>query len=150
MNRKSTVNTDEKDEKGRFTKGNSGRPKGSRGKATLAAETLLQDEASTITRAAIEAAKEGDPTALRLCLERIVPRATDAPVTLNLPEISSATDAADAAGAAIEAMAAGELDPSQAGRCIAAIEGFGRALERSELEQRVAALERANDIEKQS
>lgn len=37
-----------------------GKPKGSRNKATLAAETLLDGEAETITRKVIELAKPGD------------------------------------------------------------------------------------------
>jgi hypothetical protein len=43
-----------------------GRPKGSRNKATLAMEALLDGEAEAITRKAIEKALEGDMTAIRL------------------------------------------------------------------------------------
>ena len=42
-----------------------GRPKGARNRATVAAERLLDGEADTLTRKAIELAKEGDTTALR-------------------------------------------------------------------------------------
>jgi hypothetical protein len=45
----------------------SGRPHGSRNKATLALEALLDGEGEAITRKALE----GDTAALRLCLERI-------------------------------------------------------------------------------
>src|ERR1043166_3904236 len=61
-----------------FRKGRSGkpagRPPGSRNRATVAAEALLEGEAQALTRKAIELALEGDTTALRLCLERIVPQ----------------------------------------------------------------------------
>src|SRR5262249_39105368 len=61
-----------------FQKGQSGnlagRPPGSRNEATLAAEILLEGEAEALTRQAIELALEGDRTALKLCLERILPR----------------------------------------------------------------------------
>jgi Family of unknown function (DUF5681) len=50
-----------------------GRPKGACHKATLAAEALLEGEAEGITRKAVELAIGGDTTALRLCLERIMP-----------------------------------------------------------------------------
>ena len=50
-----------------------GRPKGARNKATLAAEALLDGEAEQITRKAIEKAKAGDMVAIRLCLDRIAP-----------------------------------------------------------------------------
>jgi hypothetical protein len=48
-----------------------GRPRGARNRATVAAERLLDGEADALTRKAIELAKEGDTTALRLCIERI-------------------------------------------------------------------------------
>ena len=46
-----------------FQPGNPGRPKGARHKTTLAIETLLEGEAETLTRKAIEMAKGGDMTA---------------------------------------------------------------------------------------
>jgi hypothetical protein len=46
-----------------------GRPKGARNRATIAAERLLDGEADTLTRKAIQLAQQGDTTALRLCIE---------------------------------------------------------------------------------
>ena len=61
-----------------FAKGRSGNPAGrrfgSRNKATIAAQELLANEAEALTRKAVEAALAGDPIAMRLCLERILPR----------------------------------------------------------------------------
>src|SRR4051794_24922955 len=58
-----------------FQKGQSGnphgKPKGTRHRVTVAAETLLEGEAEAITRKAIELAKQGDGPALRLCMDRI-------------------------------------------------------------------------------
>ena len=59
------------DENGRFARGNPGKPKGARHKATQAALMLLDGEAEALTRQAVELALAGDTTALRLCLERI-------------------------------------------------------------------------------
>lgn len=64
-----------------------GRPLGSRNKATMAVENLLDAEAEAITRKAIELAKDGDMTAVRLCLERILPPRRDRPVIFELPGI---------------------------------------------------------------
>ena len=50
-----------------------GRLPGTRNRATMAAEALLDGEAQALTRKAIELALAGDTTALRLSLERIVP-----------------------------------------------------------------------------
>ena len=49
-----------------------GRLPGTRNRATMAAEALLDGEAEALTRKAIEMAMAGDTTALRLCLERIL------------------------------------------------------------------------------
>jgi hypothetical protein len=61
-----------------FEKGWSGNPLGRqigcRNKTTIAAATLLAGEAEGLTRKAVELALVGDPTALRLCIERVRPR----------------------------------------------------------------------------
>jgi hypothetical protein len=53
---------------GQFTAGNSGRPKDSRNKATLAIENLLQGQVEALTQTAVTKALEGDSVALRLCM----------------------------------------------------------------------------------
>ena len=99
---------------GHFRKGASGnphgRPAGARNKALLAMEALLDGEAESITRVAVDKAKEGDATALRLCLERILPPRKDRPVSFSLPQLGTVTDA-PAATAAIVA-ATGSTRPS--------------------------------------
>src|SRR5215469_6310208 len=82
---------------GRFQKGQSGNPKGRppgvRNKATEAAEMLLDGEAEALTRRAVERALEGDATALRLCLERIIPPRRGRAVRLD--EVGLVCSAAD-------------------------------------------------------
>ena len=58
---------------GTFAAGNPGKPKGTRHRATRAALALLEGEVEALTRRAIQAALEGDMTAMRLCIERIAP-----------------------------------------------------------------------------
>lgn len=134
--RKSGRNTD-----GTFAAGNSGKPKGTRHKATRAALALLDGEAEALTRQAVTMALDGDATALRLCLERIAPPRKDAPVQFNLPRMETARDAATAAGAVLEAVAEGDLTPTEGAHIMALVETYRRTLETSELEARVAALE---------
>jgi hypothetical protein len=59
---------------GQWKKGQSGNPagmpKGTRHRATMLAEKLMEDDAENIVRAVVNAAKAGDPTAMRLCVER--------------------------------------------------------------------------------
>jgi Family of unknown function (DUF5681) len=60
-----------------FQKGQSGnpagRPFGSRNKATVLMEGLLEGEAEAIARKAIEMAKGGDMAAIRMCMDRLAP-----------------------------------------------------------------------------
>src|SRR5215207_9353524 len=81
----------------------SGRPPGSRNKTTLAVDALLEGEAETLTRKAIELAKAGDLVALRLCLDRICPPRKERPVSFALPAMSTAADAKLAASALVKA-----------------------------------------------
>ena len=76
-----------------------GRPKGSRNKTTMAMEILFDGEAELLTRKAVEKALAGDPIALRLCLERILPPRRDRPIAFDLPDIATAADAVKASSA---------------------------------------------------
>lgn len=134
--RKSGRNSD-----GTFAAGNPGKPKGTRHKATQAALALLDGEAEALSRQAVTLALGGDTTALRLCLERIAPPRKDSPVQFDLPPMQTAADAAKAAGAVLDAVAGGELTPTEGAHLMGLVEGYRRALETSELEARVTALE---------
>ncbi|PWC53612.1 DUF5681 domain-containing protein [Azospirillum sp. TSO22-1] len=130
-----------RDRRGRFAPGNPGRRPGSRNKATLAAEQLLDGEADALTRKAIELAKAGDVQALRLCLERLLPARKDRPVRFTLPPLSTAADAAKAVSAIVEAVAGGDLTPGEAAELGKLIETYTKTLEAAEFETRLAALE---------
>ena len=138
MPRKSGRNSD-----GTFGPGNPGKPKGARHKATQAALALLEGEAETLSRKAIEVALQGDTVALRLCLERIAPVRKGAPVQFDLPRMQAAADAAKAAGAVLDAVALGDLTPTEGAHIMALVETYRRTLETTELEARVVALEGA-------
>ena len=129
-----------------FELGKSGNPagklKGTRNKTTLAVEALLDGEAETITRKAIELAKDGDLAALRLCLDRIAPPRKDRPVLFELPPVSSAADAANAAAALLEAVAVGDLTPAEASELGKLIEAYIKALEATDFAERLDKLER--------
>jgi hypothetical protein len=130
----------------RFKPGQSGnpngRPKGSLNATTLAAQALLDGEAEILTRKAIELAKGGDLTALRLCMDRLLPPRKDRPVSLDLPRIDSARDVPNAISALLAAVAAGELAPSDASEVTKLIDAYARAVEINELAERVDNLEK--------
>lgn len=126
---------------GTFGPGNPGKPKGTRHKATVAAQELLDGEAEALTRKAVELALEGDTTALRLCLERIAPPRKDAPLKVDLPELHTAADAVAGISAIISAVASGQLTPAEGAAMTGLIEAHRRTLEVSELEARLTAME---------
>ena len=94
-----------------------------------------------MVRTAVEWAKKGNMTALRLCLDRIVPPRRDRPVRFAMPALNSTEDAAKAVGAITVAVARGELTPSEAGELSRVIEAYVRAIETSEIERRLKILE---------
>ena len=96
---------------GKFSNGNVGRPKGSRNKATIAIEGLLEGQAEALTQTAISKALEGDSIALRLCMDRIAPPMKDKPVVFPLPRMHGAMDASEAAGSVLSAVSEGTLTP---------------------------------------
>lgn len=104
-------------------------------------ERLLDDDAKSITEKAIELAKAGDSTALRLCLDRIAPARRDRHIAFSLPKLQKPEDAVAAAASIVEAVANAQLTPSEAAEMMKLVEGFTRILEAEDHEQRLRALE---------
>ena len=131
----------------RFKPGQSGnphgRPVGSRHKTTLAIDALLGGEAENLTRKAIQMALSGDTVALRLCLDRLSPARKDRPVAFALPAIESTADVVKASAALLHAVASGELTPSEAAELGRLVEAHVRAIELTDVQARLEALERA-------
>jgi hypothetical protein len=131
--------------RGRFKKGESGNPKGrqpgSRNRATQTAELLLDGEAEALTRRAVELALEGDATALRLCLERIIPPRRGRPVELKVPPVRGAADLGSTMAAITTAATAGSITPGEAAELARVVEIFVRAVETSDFERRLQQLE---------
>jgi hypothetical protein len=135
-NRNNGRNTD-----GTFGKGNPGKRHGIRHKTTPAIQSLLDGEGEALTRKAIDMALAGDTTALRLCLERIAPPRKDGPVRFDLPPMASAASASAAMGAILAGVASGDLTPGEGSAIAGLVEGYRKALETTELETRIKALE---------
>src|ERR1700737_4928424 len=105
-----------KNQRGRpFQKGQSGnpggKPPGTRARVTVLGEKIMQDNADDIVKSVVEAAKNGDACAMRLCVELLIPVRKGRPVSFDLPAIATAADVTSALGTIAEAMAAGELTP---------------------------------------
>ena len=116
-----------------FEKGRSGNPAGrrfgSRNKATLAAAALLAGESEALTRKAVELALAGDPTAMRLCVERLLPPCRERTVKFTLPPIESVSDVSAAMRAVTAALAKGNITPGEAATIAGVVETFARAIE---------------------
>ena len=126
---------------GQFTEGNSGKPKGSRNKATIAIESLLEGQAEALTQTAISKALDGDSMALRLCMDRIAPLPKDNTISFPLPHMESANDASKAARSVLKAVSIGEITPIEGSRVMGLIDSFRRTLELTVIEHRIQALE---------
>jgi hypothetical protein len=134
-----------RDGRGRFARGFSGnpagRPRGCRDRANRAARLLLAGEGEALTRKAVELALGGDPAALRLCLDRIVGPYHERAVEFAMPPIRSAADLAGAMAALAEATAQGWVTPREAAQLSAVVEAHVRAVEATEFDRRLRALE---------
>lgn len=126
-----------------FAPGNPGKPHGARHRVTRAVEALMEGEHEKLTRIAIDKALDGDTAALRLCLDRIARPRRDAPISIELPPVRSAAEAAEASASVLASVARGEVTPDEAGRVMALLEAHKSILAAGELEQRIAALEEA-------
>ena len=118
-----------------------GRPMGARHKATVAAEALLDGEAEALTRKAVEMALAGDGTALRLCLDRIIPPRRERPVCFKMPVLQSPADAVAAMAAIAAAVAQAHLTPGEAAELSNMVGNYVKALEAAEFDERLRALE---------
>jgi hypothetical protein len=120
-----------------------GRPRGALNRATLLIQALLEGQAEQLGRKAIAMALEGDPAALRLCLERLVPPLRDRPVRLRIPAATTAREITAALATVTEAVAAGGLTPIEGNNVASLLEAHRKALETVDFEERLARVEQA-------
>jgi hypothetical protein len=137
-----------------FEKGRSGNPLGRRvgcrNKTTIAAAAFLLGESEALTRKAVELALVGDPTALRLCIERVLPQCRERAVKFALPPIENAADIAAAMKAVTAALVGGMITPAEAATIAAVVDTFVRAIETSDFERRLRLVEADDFIQTKS
>jgi len=145
-----TAKTAKKQKRSGFKPGQSGnpkgRPQGSRNNVTLAMEALLEGEAEALTRKAIEKALGGDMTALRICFDRLYPPRKNRGILLELPVIKHIKDIVRGYEVILQAVSEGSISPDEASTLSSVLEAKRKAIETTEIEGRIAALEseRAN------
>ena len=129
-----------------FVKGQSGnpngRPEGNRNKATILAQGLIDGQAEELIQKCVQMALDGDSTAMRLCIERLVPSRKDRPVNLDLPLMDCVEDTGKAMAVISSGVADGELTPSEGQVLSGMVENYRKAIETTELEERISNLEK--------
>jgi len=130
-----------------FLKGQSGNPggkrPGTRNRATIIAEAMLDCETRPLLRGAIENAKGGDGVMSRFCISRIIGPRRERPVHFELPPIESAADLKAAMAAVTSAVANGELTIREAWEFSQLLDNFIRAIDATEFATQLERLEAA-------
>src|SRR5438046_8633504 len=85
-----------------------GRPKGIKDKRTELRGMLLQSAPELVAKL-VEMAKDGDATALRICMDRLLPPAKAKDDAVSLPTLTDSL--ADNSRAVIKALGEGDLTP---------------------------------------
>jgi hypothetical protein len=129
----------------RFKPGRSGNPAGkkpgTRNKVTMAVQDLLYGQAEALTQKCVELGLEGDMTALRKCLDRIIPVVKERPVSMDLPDTSTAEGIEKANDAILQAVATGQISPGEGAVFSNILKERRGSLETTEFDQRLSALE---------
>lgn len=145
MTDKTIANSDKKQRRQGFQKGQSGNPsgraQGSRNTATLILDAMADGEAEAVLANVLTAAKGGDLKAAEIILSRIWPAKKGRPVRLDLPAIKTAPDILAALATVIDATGKGEITTDEAAAVAGVLELKRRAIETVELEARLARLE---------
>ena len=144
-NRTGRVADADRGAKGRFVSGNKanpcGRPRGSQNQTTKLVASLLAGEAEDLTRALIRRAKSGNATALGVIFARLAPAPKDRPIEIPLPPLTTLDDVANAHDIVLARVGSGDITPSEALSLSQLLERKRQALEATQLEARIAALE---------
>jgi hypothetical protein len=122
-----------------FEKGNGGRKLGSRNRTTQMASALIEGKIAELTKTGLAMALERDPAMMKFFLTPWVPR--EPPIHLDLPPLRTAADAVEALAIIAQAVAKGEITPSQGAAVSSIADRFIRALDVSDISKQMAELQ---------
>jgi hypothetical protein len=125
-----------------------GRPRGSRNRATLALQDMLGEHAEALVKKCVVLALQGDTTALRLCMERLLPPRKQCPVQFKLPPITTVAELAQAQATMLESLSRGQLTPAEAESIGNLFENRRRMIETEDLARRLQAVEQLHKQER--
>src|SRR5262245_27233513 len=124
-----------------FQRGNPGRPRGSKNRATRFLEELMAGEGEKLAQKVVELALAGNVKCLELCLDRLMPRRTGRPIDFTLPAVKEGQDVVVAMAAITTAVNDGSLTAEEAGQLVHTLNSYAKALEIYDFAPRIAALE---------
>lgn len=138
-------NTGQMQVTGKFRKGQSGNPqgkaRGTKNRATLAAERLLHGDLDNICHKLIEEALTGNVQAIKLVLDRVLPAKRDRDIDVRLPKLQTADDAVKAMSMIVESVSCGNITPSEGEAMSKVVDAFVKSLQAYDVEKRVVKLE---------
>ena len=133
----------ERAEDGKLLPGHSlkspGRPRGP--SASEQVRELIEPHKAEIIAKAVQLAKMGDPTSIKVCLERLapVPRPEDEKVVV--PGLKDALTLKDKATAILAAVADGQISATAGDKLLRMLDTYGKAVVLDEHERRLRAIE---------
>src|SRR5713101_2904837 len=131
-----------------FQKGQSGnpagRPRGSRNKASVRMQEMLEQNAEELVNKVVELGIAGNIGALRLCLDRLVPTRKNEPLLCEMAPLQKAADAVAAIAGIASAAVAGDVTADEAAKLAKVISLYVNTLEAHQFEEQLAQLEHAD------
>lgn len=118
-----------------------GKPKGIRNPVLAALDKVGEASAKAILERTVTAALAGDIRAADSILSRVWPARKGRPINLAIGDVTTSAGVQAALSDVLQAMAAGEITTDEAAAVASLLETQRRAIETSELAERIAALE---------
>jgi len=126
-----------------FSRGNPGRPRGSRNRTTQILDQLAEESAEQVLRKVLELGLAGDVSCLKMILDRVQPARKGQPINMVMPPIKNPEDALGAVAAICEQLGEGVLTPDEVTALSSVVGRSIQVIELQNLERRVAALEKS-------
>jgi hypothetical protein len=118
-----------------------GRAAGSRNRKTIAMEEAFFAQADALVQNVVKRAMAGEPAAMRLCMERVLPVGRGRPLPIDLPTVRSADDAQAAAAVITGALKQGAISAREAVDLLRVVEGLTRLAGAVEIVRKIARTE---------
>lgn len=117
-----------------------GKPKGAKDKRTALRQMLVPHQ-EKLVETLIHFAETGDMTAMRICMDRLMPPLREDLIHVTIPKITSAEDCTNAQAAVLNAVAAGGMLPSEGTVLSNLIDAQRRSYETTHLAAQVANIQ---------